>query len=100
MSLNCETTQKYEALAWLTTIDPAPIAIVTSAFAGLDVQPIEPRSGAMIADVVTSDTVDDPCAVLIAAAMTKGSSSPRFHVDIVLPRKSPSPVALITAPSD
>ena len=60
MRLSCETTQKNESLAWETTIAPAPIASTVRTIPRSEPSPIEGRRGAMSADVVTSDTVDEP----------------------------------------
>ena len=71
MSENCETTQKYESFAWLTVIEPAPIAMITSTLPISDVKPRAGMSGATIAEVKIIATVDAPIADFKIAAVRK-----------------------------
>ena len=47
---------------------------------------MEAIKGATRVEVVTSDTVLEPCAVLSAAATTKGMNTPSPRLDSVCPR--------------
>ena len=49
-------------------------------------RPMETIKGATRVEVVTSDTVLEPCAVLSAAATTKGMNTPSPRLDSVCPR--------------
>ena len=80
---NWETTQKYESLAWETVMAPAPMA--STVYTGS--RPSAASSGAMMDEVVMIDTVEEPWAVLMAAAITKGRKIPRCRVERDSPRK-------------
>ncbi len=86
MRLNCVTTQKKLSLAWDTVIAPAPIAMTVSTRPISLSRPSCGSSGATSAEVVTSATVVEPCAVFSAAATTNGMNRPMPNADRVLPR--------------
>lgn len=69
-------------------MDPAPIDKTNNALAIPEVKPNDGISGDNIHAVVIIATVDDPCTVLIAAAMRKGSHIPSLASDNALPRVS------------
>ena len=70
---NLVTTQKKLSFACEKTMDPAPIMSATNTLSISDWNPSEPINGSMMDDVVIIATVDDPCAVFIAAASRNGS---------------------------
>ena len=55
---------------------PAPIAITVSTRPKVEPRPNDSTMGAISADVATSATVEEPCAVLKAAATRNGRNIP------------------------
>src|SRR5690606_12105652 len=98
MPENCVTTQKKLSLACDTTAEPAPIATTTNADSKPPVKPSTSINGATMEAVVISATVEEPCAVLIAAAIKNGNQIPRFHCATVEPSTSAIPEFCSTLP--
>jgi hypothetical protein len=69
---NCVTTQKKLSLACETTAEPAPIETTTIALAKSLSKPRPAIMGASMDAAVISATVDEPWAVLMAAASRNG----------------------------
>src|SRR5690606_38919591 len=82
----CVTTQKKLSLAWDTTAEPAPMAMTTSALSRSLTKPNSFIKGASMEAVVINATVDEPCAVLMAAANKKGSQIPKCQWLMISPR--------------
>ncbi len=94
-----------------TTIEPAPIDWTTRALAIGDSKPKGDIKGLIRDAVVIRATVEEPWAVLMAAATMNGSQMPRFASDRKLlitaakgeflrtrPKEPPAPVTIIMIP--
>lgn len=95
--LNCVTIQKKLSLACDTIADPAPMAITTTALENSVPVPMEFIMGATIDAAVINATVDDPCAVFMAAAIKNGSQMP-MDIPLIPEKSSPKPEFCSTLP--
>lgn len=84
---SCVTTQKALSLAWEITAEPAPIATTAIALSSAVSNPKLLNKGATIEAVVMMAMVEEPCAVLMAAANKKGSQIPMLNSDKILARR-------------
>ncbi len=73
-------------MAWDTVMEPAPMASTTRIGPQPVARPRPASIGATRDDVVMMATVEEPCAVFRAAAMTNGSAIPMPSMARVFPR--------------
>ena len=79
---------------------PEQMEVTANAFARAVSKPRTPISGAISDAVVIIATVDDPCAVLSAAAIMNGSQIPRLNPESASPSIVAMPESLRTIPND